>query len=159
MFPFSSDLQFEAAWALTNVASGTTDQTLTVVQADAIPKFVKLFSSSVSAVAEQAVWALGNIAGDGPTTRDYVLNNNAIQGLMPLISNETPISFLRNIVWLMSNLCRNKNPSPPFDKIRVMLPVLAELLQHNDVQVLSKLFADLFSKPNTYWARLITLLY
>lgn len=48
------------------------------------------------------------------------------------------ISFLRNIVWLMSNLCRNKNPPPPFDKVKVMLPVLAELLQHNDVQVLSE---------------------
>ena len=26
-------------------------------------------------VQEQAVWALGNIAGDGPRMRDFVINN------------------------------------------------------------------------------------
>lgn len=111
---------------------------MSVVNADAIPRFIKLLASPTSNVAEQAVWALGNIAGDGPATRDIVLNNNAIEGLMRLITNETPISFLRNIVWLMSNLCRNKNPPPPFEKVKVMLPVLAELLQHTDIQVLSE---------------------
>lgn len=44
----------------------------------------------------------------------------------------------------MSNLCRNKNPGPPFDKIQLMLPVLAELLRHHDVQILSK-FSILFT--------------
>lgn len=48
------------------------------------------------------------------------------------------LSFLRNIVWLMSNLCRNKNPAPPVDKVKLMLPALALFLQHDDSQILSK---------------------
>lgn len=39
----------------------------------------------------------------------------------------------------MSNLCRNKNPPPPFEKIRIMLPVLAQLLTNADTAILSKL--------------------
>ena len=34
---------------------------------------IKLLSSPVLEAREQAVWALGNIAGDNPVCRDYVL--------------------------------------------------------------------------------------
>lgn len=37
----------------------------------------------------------------------------------------------------MSNLFRNKNPSAPFDKVKIMLPHLARLLMHHDSQVVT----------------------
>ena len=78
----------------------------------------------------------GNIIGDGPQLRDYVIGLGVVQPLLSFINPEIPISFLRNVTWVVVNLCRNKDPPPPTQTISEILPALNMLIHHSDINIL-----------------------
>lgn len=64
----------------------------------------------------QAVWALGNVAGDSPALRDVVLKHNALLPLLLQLNEHAKLSMLRNATWTLSNFCRGK-PQPSFEQV------------------------------------------
>ncbi|CAM9112793.1 unnamed protein product [Discosporangium mesarthrocarpum] len=129
----NTDLQFETAWALTNIAS--TSKTRVVVEHGAVPSLVRNLRHHNPELREQCAWCLGNIAGDCSELRDMVLKTDALQGLLLNITQPASASLLRNCVWAVSNFCRGK-PQPDIASVMPAIPILAQLVGSDDNEVL-----------------------
>ena len=94
----------------------------------------RLYTGSVE-VKEQAIWALGNVAGDSTDYRDYVLQCNAMEPILGLFNSNKP-SLIRTATWTLSNLCRGKKPQPDWSVVSQALPTLAKLIYSMDTETL-----------------------
>jgi hypothetical protein len=82
-------LQLEATWALTNVASGTTIQCQSIIDKGGIPLFVELLKSSNVGIVEQAIWAIGNISSDCVFYRDTIVRAGGLVNLVQVVEKLT----------------------------------------------------------------------
>jgi len=131
-------LQLEAAWALANVASGTTAQTQIVLDKGALPWLIQFLRSNNQELNYQAIWVLGNIAVDRAVFRDRILANGALQPLLKVFEDPNlPQHVIKHGTWAISSLCRG-GPLPPLEKVRSAIPTLCKIIYtQTDVDTLS----------------------
>lgn len=122
-------LKVQATWCITNLATGTSAQTQKLVDKGVIPLFIQLLSKADLDLVEQAVWGLGNIAGDGVEFRDIVIINNTMALYVNLFEQVKQINekIKEQIIWAASNLCRGK-PGPDIEKVSIGINMFAEVL-------------------------------
>ena len=129
-------LQYEALWALTNIASSELTVMITKTEppqcADAVPEVIRLLQCPDDKVREQAIWCVGNIAGDGPAMRDRMLAEpGLVAAMVQNFAAASTLSLARNAAWTLSNLVRGK-PQPPLSKVAGLVPVMASAAQSVD---------------------------
>ncbi|CAD6190917.1 unnamed protein product [Caenorhabditis auriculariae] len=128
-------IRYEACWALTNIVSGTSEQTIAAVNAGATEPLIKLAVDPNEQVADQALWAIANIAGDSPQLRNYVIKVGGIEVIMHLVAHLDKLSLnhARTLAWTISNISRHKEA--PLSVLRQISVALAQLVKHEDKQV------------------------
>lgn len=106
-------LQLEATWALTNVASGTTIQCQSIIDKGGIPLFVELLKSNNPGIVEQAIWAIGNISSDCIFYRDNIVRAGGLNNLVEVVNKTNEETLIKHGCWALSNLCRG-SPLPRY---------------------------------------------
>lgn len=130
------DLQFECAWAITNLlADPRPDSSAVVMSCGAIPRLIEMLKSPSEECVDQSIWALGNLAGESTECRDACLEMGAMPEVLRILTAPNrALGTVRNAVWTASNLCRGR-PQPSLEMVGMAAPVLANLLNHSDFTV------------------------
>ncbi|CAO3628611.1 unnamed protein product [Cunninghamella blakesleeana] len=126
-----TELQFECAWIVTNIAAGTTEHTHALVEADFIPALLECMTSNISTITAkaQAAWALSNFAGESSNLRELLMREDAMTVVAKVLddacndimdpavqrSYSTGKVVIRDydlctdikaLTWALSNMCR-----------------------------------------------------
>lgn len=98
------ELQVEAAWAITNIACGSIEQVLVLLQHDVARKLIQLLHTSTNdAVREQTLWALGNMTID-PKHARVVLDAQILDPLLSFIGMHTCIRMSFAVYCIYSSI-------------------------------------------------------
>uniref|UniRef100_A0AAV1TQR2 Importin subunit alpha n=1 Tax=Peronospora matthiolae TaxID=2874970 RepID=A0AAV1TQR2_9STRA len=101
----------EVLWCLSNIASGSYDETKLVLPA--VPRLVQFLESSNQSLAGHAAWIIGNIAADCREFRQHLIANGVVAPLVKQLSNFKEAASTS--AWALSNLARGfETPARPF---------------------------------------------
>ncbi|PAA54871.1 hypothetical protein BOX15_Mlig003063g2 [Macrostomum lignano] len=146
------ELQFESAWALTNLLAGSGARPADLVTSSGLgSRLIRMLQCApTERLREQACWALANVAGESPAWRDQLIladdGSGSGGGLLPaLISlweSDPGNGLLDASSLLLVNLFRDRRPRLKFEYAQLLMPHVTRLLSHPYDSVV----------PNLLWA-------
>ncbi|KAG9046215.1 hypothetical protein FS837_004847 [Tulasnella sp. UAMH 9824] len=121
----------EAAWIVSIITAGTSEQIATVVEAGAIPKLVAMFPRDGTDVQLKVLWALGNIGGDSERFRDMVVEAGGIQPPLDVLdAPKKHTEKMRNTASRVLNFYLiPRHVEFGLDVTSKMIPILAKFLR------------------------------
>ncbi|GBG33072.1 Importin subunit alpha [Hondaea fermentalgiana] len=135
------DLAFNATWCITNIATGTAEQTQATLCA--VPALTTLLNRGPRKVRDQAAWALGNMAAENQSVREELIRVGVIPPLVILLRephSPEAIRVKRTAAWALCNLARGDQTSgKPFFSAAAHL-ALVEILESYTDQALREGF-------------------
>jgi hypothetical protein len=104
-------LKFEIAWCINNLAANGKEVDI-LGYAGSLDTLKELVYSPYSITRDQAIWAVGNLAGGAAEYRDVIWEHpKLLQGITVNLSKPFCISHLINTVWCISNLMQSSSKS------------------------------------------------
>jgi len=124
----------EAAWVLCNLLSAPRSGVERAISLGAVPKLISCIRGDMLGVAENAIWALGNIAGEGEQYRDLLLSTGLPTALYQLVmeSPELHDTLGRVSAWVCSQLLKPTQPSE--EVLKSLYSVLTTLYDLDDME-------------------------
>eukprot|EP01017_Pseudomicrothorax_dubius_P003632 TRINITY_DN1055_c0_g1_i3.p1 TRINITY_DN1055_c0_g1~~TRINITY_DN1055_c0_g1_i3.p1 ORF type:complete len:372 (+),score=76.85 TRINITY_DN1055_c0_g1_i3:32-1147(+) len=133
------ELQHEAVWIVTNMASGPFSKQLhnLLIQEKVIERLIHLMDKTPSILAKRTIlWGLSNMAGESFDYRDIMIQLCVVEVLMNIIATcSLDIDFCVTLMWFISNLSRGK-PFPPEAEILKCFSVVRQGLMLEYVDIL-----------------------
>jgi len=119
------EFQYECLWILTNITSGTSDQSNTIIVKGGLNKIIDIMNnSSIEELQSQSIMTLGNIAGESIKIREQIIERKGFDKIVYLLSITNRPTIIKNSTWAISNFLRIK-PLLPYDVIKNSISSIA----------------------------------
>jgi hypothetical protein len=107
---------YEATTCLTSICSGTHDQSNTVVMKGGAKRFIQLCDAEFFEIQEQAILGIGNLAAEGTTQRDKLIELGALDKISKHIKTTDNKALVKSCLFSLASFTRG-TPPPSFESM------------------------------------------